>query len=886
MAKQFTFELPLLSGLHARPASHLADEAKKFSSLCTLTNLRNGAVAEMESVLSLIAADVRLNDKCSVQVRGADEEAASAALHSFIQHDLPAHDAPLPDVLKDARTPQLPRALRSAQVHVTYGQTASRGIGQGKALIVNSVELVPEQITEKPGQPAVEEQRIRDAFAKVRNRIRAKLLERLSATEIGILQAHLAMLDDAALSARMLENVANEKSGANAIMEAGRFFGDLLSRSENPVLRERAIDIHGLCLELMEAISGKKTAQPITLKEPSIVIAVNLLPQQLLSVDHNFIRGLVLEAAGATSHTVILARSLGVPTLLLVPSARTREREPYNLKRTGRANAPETNLEGVAQTSFEGTRPQMGRSDQLETPVLAAEDSATHTSGFEPLTTGTPVIIDANRGLLLINPSPQVQKFYERELKTQERRKSALARDAARTQAGEKPPMKIAANIASAAEAEAAFAGGADAVGVFRTEMLFLSRAQALTENEQFEIYAQAVRAAGDKPVVIRTLDIGGDKPLPFLKISTEENPFLGYRGVRIYPEHRELLQTQLRAIFRASALGHVELLIPMVSTLEEVLWFRQEAAAAQKNLEAREILLGIMVEVPSAVFLLDQLCPEVDFLSIGTNDLSQYFFAADRGNARVAGLANARHPAFLRLLEQIVSAARKYKKPVTVCGDMAADPRNLPLLLGLGLDEISIPVSDIATIRERTLRLSIPDCQKLLSQALACRTAEEVERLLDHELVTNQSLFDCELVLIRDQVENKEAAIREMVDALYIAGRTDDPDRLEDALWTREGAYSTGMGHGFAVPHCKSDAISAGSIAVLKLEKPVEWGSVDSAPVQIVILLAARESDSGAEHLKVFSRLARNLMDEAFRERLLSSENEDAVLGVLHSIT
>lgn len=844
MAKQFTFELPLLSGLHARPASRLAEEAKKFSSLCTLTNLRNGAVAEMKSVLSLIAADVRLNDKCSVQVRGADEEAASAALHSFIQHDLPAHDAPLPDVLKDARTSQLPRALRSAQVHVKYGQTASRGIGQGKALIVNSVELVAEQITEKPGQPAVEEQRIRDAFAKVRNRIRAKLLERLSATEIGILQAHLAMLDDAALSTRMLDNVANGKSGANAIMEAGRFFGDLLNRSENPVLRERAIDIHGLCLELMEAISGKKTAQPITLKEPSIVIAENLLPQQLLAADRNLIRGLVLEAAGATSHTVILARSLGIPSL--VSSPRQRERDPYDLEGTGRTNAPTS----------------------------------------QPLTTGTPVIVDANRGLLLIDPSPQVQKFYERELKTQERRKSALARAAARTQAGEKPPMRIAGNIASAAEAEAAFAGGADAVGVFRTEMLFLSRAQALTENEQFEIYAQAVRAAGDKPVVIRTLDIGGDKPLPFLKISTEENPFLGYRGVRIYPEHRELLQTQLRAIFRASALGHVELLIPMVSTLEEVLWFRQEAAAAQKNLEARQIPLGIMVEVPSAVFLLDQLCPEVDFLSIGTNDLSQYFFAADRGNARVAGLANARHPAFLRLLDQIVSAARKYKKPVTVCGDMAADPRNLPLLLGLGLDEISIPVSDIATIRERTLRLSIPDCQKLLSQALACRTAEEVERLLDHELVTNQSLFDCELVLIRDQVENKEAAIREMVDALYIAGRTDDPDRLEDALWTREGAYSTGMGHGFAVPHCKSDAISAGSIAVLKLEKPVEWGSVDGAPVQIVILLAARESDSGTEHLKVFSRLARNLMDEAFRERLLSSENEDAVLRVLHSIT
>lgn len=843
MAKQFTFELPLPSGLHARPAGHLADVARKFSSDCTLTNLRNRAVADMKSVLSLIAADVRLNDNCSVQVRGADEEAASTALRSFIEHDLPAHDAPLPDVLKDAGTRQLPRALRSAGVHAKFGQAASRGIGQGKALIVNTVELMPEQISEKPGDPALEEQRIRGALVKVRDRIRAKLLEHLSATETGILQAHLAMLLDTALTAKMLESVANGKSAAQAIMEAGNFFGELLSRSENPVLRERAVDIHGLCLELIETISGKKTAQLITLKEPSILIAGNLLPQQLLTFDRNLIRGLVLEAAGATSHTVILARSLGIPTLVgvsnIIPSARQRERDPYDLKNSVRANAP------------------------------------------------TCLILDANRGILLIDPPQQAQKFYDREMKTLERRKSALARaTAARMQAGEKPPMRIAANIASAAEAEAAFAGGADAVGVFRTEMLFLSHAEALSENEQFEIYAQAVRAAGDKPVVIRTLDIGGDKPLPFLKIPTEENPFLGYRGVRIYPEHRELLQTQLRAIFRASSLGRVELLVPMVSTVEEVLWFKQEAVEAQKNLEARQVPFGIMVEVPSAVFLLDQLCPEVDFLSVGTNDLSQYFFAADRGNSRVAGLANTRHPGFLRLLEQIVSGARKYKKPVTVCGDMAADPRNLPLLLGLGLDEISIPVSDIATIRERTVRLSIADCQKLLSQALACRTAEDVDRLLDRGPLTSQSLFDRELVLIRDQVESKEAAIHEMVDALYVAGRTDDPDRLEDALWTREGADSTGMGHGFAVPHCKSDAVSAGSIAVLKLDKAVEWGSVDGTPVQIVILLAARESDSGNEHLKVFSRLARNLMDEDFRERLLSAANEDAVLGVLRSIS
>jgi multiphosphoryl transfer protein len=847
MSLDFSFTCPLPNGLHARPASHLADVAKKFASDCILTNLRNNSQADMKSVLSMIAADIRMNGQCSVQVRGTDEQLACATLRKFIESDLATHDVPLPDVFKHAATPQLPRALRSEQVKAVFGRPASRGIAFGKMVIVNAIEWMPEQSATKTGNPVEEEQQVHRALATVRGRLQAKLLEHLSATESGILQAHLAMLDDQALTAKMLEHVAQGKSAGQAIMEAGRFFADILRHSENPYMQERAADIQGLCLELLSSISERKPTHAITFREPSILLAENLLPQQLLALDRNLLRGLVLESAGTTSHTVLLARSLEIPVLFSnIPSDRKGEREPYDLKHSPTANAATWN-----------------------SPETFA-------------------ILDANRGFLITNPTPPVQKFYEHELKTLEKRKAALARHATTGQ----HPMAISANVVSAAEAEAAFRSGADGVGVFRTEMLFLSHPQALSEEEQFEIYAQSVRAAGNKPVVIRTVDIGGDKPLPFLKLPVEENPFLGYRGARIYPEHREMLQAQLRAILRASALGHVDLLVPMISTVEEVLWFKEQVAHAQKDLETSQvpfnhsINLGIMIEVPSAVFILDQLCPEVDFLSVGTNDLSQYFFAADRGNSRVAGLANVRHPAFLKLLEQIVTAARKHKKPVTVCGDMAADPRSLPLLLGLGLEEISVPVSDIAILKERMARICLPDCQKLLSEALSCRSAEDVEHLLEREPVSARALLDRDLLLFCDEVESKEEAIREIVDALYIHGRTDDPDRLEDALLAREAAYSTGMGHGFAVPHCKSDAVNAGSLAVLKVKKAVEWQSVDGHPVQIVILLATRESDSATAHLQVFSRLARKLMDENFREQLLRAGNQDALLSILGNLT
>src|SRR5262249_42056893 len=271
---------------------------------------------------------------------------------------------------------------------------------------------------------------------------------------------------------------------------------------------------------------------------------------------------------------------------------------------------------------------------------------------------------------------------------------------------------------------------------------------------------------------------------------------------------------------------------------------------------------VGMMIEVPSAAFVLDQLCRELDFFSIGTNDLSQYFVAVDRENSRVAGLSSVKHPGFLSFLQQIVTSVHKHGKWVGMCGDMAADLRNLPLLVALGIDEISVPAAEIPIIKERIARLVVADCQKLLSQAIACQRASDVESCLDRESSeASRTLLDRELVLLDGNVDSKEEAIREIVDAFYVEGRTDEPDCLEEAIWARESVYSTGLGHGFAVPHCKTDVVNASSIGILKLPRPIDWGAVDGKPVAFVILLAVRESDSNGAHLRVFSKLARNLM-------------------------
>jgi len=827
---QFAFLCPLASGLHARPASHLAEVANRFDCECVLTNLRNGLVANCKSVLGIIAADVRKGDRCSVLVSGPESSIATAALQRFVEETLPGCDVPLAPLDGSTQSDTLPRALRRAQVCGLFGTSLSRGIGQGKVVVLSRIALPRDVGPQIQVDVQIELEKVKDALEAVRERIGEKIKTCITPTGSAVLQAELAMAGDVSLRQKVEDEVRQGTSAPRAVIRAAEFFIDLLGHSENEYVRQRGADIEEICLQLIEELCGSLPESAIDLQEPSVVVAETIGPQQLLGIDRRWLNALILEQSATTSHAAILARSLGIPTLVGVRNAR-----------------------------------------QLLTP-------------------GNKVLVDANRGFVVPELSTAVRRFYEREREIFKRRKLASVERGRNSGDPHRKTIEVGTNASSGEEINAAFENEADGIGLFRTEMIFLGRQEPPSEEEQAAIYAQAVRSANGKPVIIRTFDIGGDKKVPYLSLPKEDNPFLGYRGIRIYDQHRELLDSQIRAILRASAAGPVQIMAPMVACLEEFREFRAAVSRAGQNLSDREIpflsdiKVGIMIEVPSVAFALDKFCEEVDFFSIGTNDLSQYFFAADRTNPGIASSFSVRHPAFLRFLRYVVDQIRSAGKWVGMCGEMAADPRNLPLLAGLGLDELSVPAAEVRELKQKIGQLSAEHSNSLLSRALACGAAAEVDQLLAAQSDSQPApLLSEDLVLLESTSRTKEEVIQEMVDAFYIYNRTADRDAMEEALWAREAEYSTGLGHAFAIPHCKTDAVTANSICILRLQEPIEWDSIQGERVRMVVLLAMRSSDGTNSHMQVFSSLARRLDDEDFREHLLKFETPREITSYLN---
>lgn len=831
-ALEFAFVCSLSGGLHARPASHLAEAANIFSSDFLLTNQRSGATASLKSVLAIIAADVRPGDRCTIEVTGVDEEKALAGLRSFIEQQLPSCDVPLAASVAPQSKRALPRVLASDGAHFCFGSPVSDGIGEGKVVLLAGARL-PRGMNGRPAGNAQQEmEQITSAIASVRARIRAKLGHSKSLTEAAVLEADLAMAGDVFLSQKLAEHVSGGKSASQAIAETGDFFIDLLRRSNSDYIRERALDVEEICLQLLDEIhGGSLNLVAVNLSEPSVVFAETLAPQQLLSLDQRWLKAVVLGHSSANSHAVILARSLGIPVVAGAKEARR---------------------------------------------VLRA---------------GEEVLVDGSRGLVATQLSPRVRQFYERERAVLSRRRELLmqhSRGPAKTLEG--VVLEVSANAASGEELNSIFDSGADGIGLFRTEGLFLGRENSPSEEEQFAVYQEAARSAGGKPVIIRTFDLGGDKTPAYFGLPHEKNPFLGMRGARLYREHSGVLQSQLRAILRASVSGQIWIMAPMISSLSEVLEFKRAITEAKQSLIRdglpfqADIRTGIMIEVPAAAFVIKQLCHEVDFFSLGTNDLSQYFFAADRENEGVATVANALHPGFLRFLQEVVADIHAGRKWVGLCGQMAADTNVLPFLVGMDLDELSVPSANVPDIKNAVSQLSTADCKRLLESAIACRDAADVKQLLAeaHTWRFPPPLLSENLVLLDSGSRNKEEAIQEIVNAFYVAGRTEDRQRLEDALWSREAVYSTGLGFGFAAPHCKTDAINADTIGVLKLSHPIDWGSVDGQPVRMVLLLTMRETQAGSRHMQVFSRLARKLMNEEFREQLLHLQEANKIMSYL----
>ena len=812
----------------------MRDAADRFRCHVTLHNGRNQHVANVKSALSLVAADFRLNDPALLVVdEGDDARAAMSFLSKFLRDDFPCCDEPLPEIRLAGGEVFVPRAIAQSGATVHFGTPVSRGLALAPVVIAGTLAL-PSGFAEAAEDTAAECMALTRAVETVAAEIEGRLAGCTNKTEREVLKAHLAVAQDPECSEKARALICDEgRSAAAAMLSVMSGYAEMLLASESHYLRERALDIRDVGGRLLQKLCGTAVMpSAVTLEAPAVVAAEILTPSEFLALDRSLLRGLVLSEGGTTSHTVILARAFGVPCV-------TGVRDIHNA-----------------------------------------------------VTPGMPVIVDARRGLVIPEPPAVVRRYYDLEMHREALRHNRLAPFLAKPGVtGDGRRIEIAANVSSAEEAEAAFARGAESIGLFRTEMLFLDRAVPPTEEEQYREFRRAVVAAQGRPVIIRTLDIGGDKPLAYLYFPKEENPFLGNRAVRFYSSQTALIKAQFRAILRAAVGGNVKMMLPMISQVCEVRAMKAMLAAVCAELTAEGIEfsnaveLGVMLEVPSAAFAIEQLAKEAAFFSIGTNDLAQYFFAADRGNPAVAELANPLHPSFLRFLKKIVADAHAVKRWIGMCEEMAGREELAALLLGLKLDEISMSSPTVLPMKAAVHALHSAECDDLLAQALAAPDKTTVNRLLGKVAGVEPStagVVHQDMIVLEAMAQTRGEAIKELVDRLWLAGRVGDCDLLEEAVWRSEDACSSGIGLGIAIPHCQSPEVKSGAIGVLRLQQPVDWQAADGQPVRIVLLLTATGASPNPMHLKIAARLARKILDTPFRERLLCEQNPEALATYL----
>ncbi|MEH2067456.1 MAG: phosphoenolpyruvate--protein phosphotransferase [Nostoc sp.] len=662
-------------GLHARPAAQFVATAARFQSQILVQNLtRNTQLVRGDSINQVTTLGVRQGHELLITASGSDADAALAALQVLFATNFG----------EDNTAVNYPAVWQHEVTPATSGELSGIPASGGVA-IAPVAHYQPTQISftqYNVDDVEAEWQRLHAAIQIARQEIQAVFSQaslQIGDAEAAIFDAQLLFLEDPVLletaHGYILEHQINAEAAWQAVVD--RVVSSYRTL-EDSYLQERVDDVVDVGLRVMRLLTGNTPAD-LHLQEPAILVASDLTPSDTAGLDRTKVLGICTTSGSATSHSAIIARTLGIPAVL-----------------------------GV------------------DAQVLHLAD-------------GTLMALDGESGKAWVEPNSHIREQLQAKREawqTAQQQAQTTAHQPAITRDGRQ--VDVFANIGSISDVQVAVANGAEGVGLLRTEFLYLDRTSAPTEEEQLRVYQAMAEVLDNRPLMIRTLDIGGDKPLPYLRVGfPEANPFLGWRGIRFCLSHPELFKTQLRAILRASVGHQIKIMLPMIATVTEVRAAKVILGEVQAELHEAGIpfdaamKVGIMVEVPSAVATAEQLAAEVDFFSIGTNDLSQYMMAGDRTNPRVANLVDALHPAVLRMVQQTVQAAHAGGICVGLCGELAADPLATAILLGLGLDELSVNPQSIPAIKQAIHQLSLDESQALAASALQQDSAEHVRELI-----------------------------------------------------------------------------------------------------------------------------------------------------------
>ncbi|WKF84704.1 phosphoenolpyruvate--protein phosphotransferase [Lacticaseibacillus pantheris] len=549
------------------------------------------------------------------------------------------------------------------------GIAASDGIAVAKAYMLVEPDLSFDQKTITDTDAEVS--RLKDATKASHDDlqlIRDKAKESLGEEEAQVFDAHMMILDDPEFTGAIESKITDDKVNAEQALDdvSKMFIATFEAMTDNPYMQERAADVKDVSKRLLSHLLGVALPNPALINEEVVIVAHDLTPSDTAQLNKKYVKGFVTDIGGRTAHSAIMARSLEIPAVV-------------------------------------GT-------DSVTTSVEA----------------GQMIAVDGLTGDVVVEPSTEQQASFKKEAEDYAAERAEWAKlKTATTVTADGKHYELAANIGTPKDLDGVHANGAEAIGLYRTEFLYMDSAELPTEDDQFEAYKEVLESMSPKPVVVRTMDIGGDKHLPYMPLPEEMNPFLGYRAIRISLDRQEIFRTQLRALLRASAFGKLRIMFPMIATIQEFEAAKKIFLEEKANLEkagtkvADDIQLGIMIEIPAAAVLADQFAKHVDFFSIGTNDLIQYTMAADRGNEHVSYLYQPYNPSILRLVKHVIDAAHKEGKWAGMCGEAAGDPIMVPLLLGMGLDEYSMSATSILKVRSLMKRLSTTDMQKLSEVAM-----------------------------------------------------------------------------------------------------------------------------------------------------------------------